>query len=472
MAQFIEYLVETGIITEKSYISTNNMMFQLSDYLKNLTASDSFDMANRIYDNWKLKQKRKQNPQCLIRLIAKMTYAKPFKILNSYSDSQKILSSIQQLNITQKSSCQVEYQSSVNKSKLSQMGLNDTCERLYQDGISQKVKKEYFEQEKYKQDLRECTFKPQINSDNLGSNDTEVFDRLYKTQLACKNNFSETKQKQEVSQCTFTPCINKQQSVSNYQPIEQIFDRLYQESINRNNMKLSLVPTSEEKEFQQCTFKPQISFRQLDRSGEDIFVRLHNESAEKQQIKVFQKIESEEKQLENCTFKPKINTHSNFSPSSQPAFDRLYMLSSKSRQVGQDESQKRQKTNPKIKENNSVGNNESLYERMKNHVNKRKRTLNLIQQEYDKELTFKPNINLRQGNLQNRLESRNQSISSVKSETKLKQHLNTSQTQQTRMCNTRKSLQDKENDNQTFFTETAHFKKDFQQRQSVQDLKI
>lgn len=31
------------------------MMFELSDYLKNLTASDSFDMANRIYDSWKLK---------------------------------------------------------------------------------------------------------------------------------------------------------------------------------------------------------------------------------------------------------------------------------------------------------------------------------------------------------------------------------------------------------------------------------
>ncbi|CAD8178326.1 unnamed protein product [Paramecium pentaurelia] len=466
MAKFIDYLVDTGIITNNQQISTNNMMFQLSDYLKNLTASDSFDMANRIYDCWKLKLKQKQNPTSLIKILTKLALQKPFRILNS----QKILNSPQQLRNSQKSLSQqqLQYQSPVDKFKLSQMGFNDTCERLYQDGIAQKVKKEQFEQEKCKQELRDCTFKPQISAERLGNNDTEVFDRLYKSQLACKNDFSEVKQKQEIVQCTFTPQINKQSSISNYQPIEQIFDRLYQESINRNNMKLSLAPTREERELQQCSFRPQISQRQLNRSGDDIFVRLHNESAEKQQIKAFQKLESETKELESCTFKPKINTHTNFSPSSQPAFDRLYMLSSKSKQTGLDDSQKRQKTNPK-----NIGTNESLYERMKNHVNKRKRTLNLIQQEYDKELTFKPNLNLRQGNLQSRLESRNQSVISVKSETKIRQNLNqSSQLSSIKLQNTRKSQQDKENDNLTMFTETAHFKNDQKQKNSILDLKL
>ncbi|CAD8184077.1 unnamed protein product [Paramecium octaurelia] len=463
MAKFIDYLVDTGIIANNKQISTNNMMFELSDYLKNLTASDSFDMANRIYDCWKLKLKQKQNPTCLVKIITKIALGKPFRILNS----QKNLSSPQQFRNQQRSLSQqqLQYQSPLDKCKLSQMGFNDTCERLYQDGIAQKVKKEQFEQEKCKQELRDCTFKPQISAEKLGTNDTEVFDRLYKSQLACKNDFSEVKQKQEIVQCTFTPQITKQQSISNYQPIEQIFERLFQESVNRNNMKLSLAPTREERELQQCTFKPQISQRQLNRSGDDIFARLHNESAEKQQIKAFQKLESETKELESCTFKPKINTHSNFSPSSQPAFDRLYMLSSKSKQTGLDESQKRQKTNPK-----TIGTNESLYERMKNHVNKRKRTLNLIQQEYDKELTFKPNINLRQGNLQSRLENRNQSVASVKSETKLKPNLNQSQLSSIRLYNTRKSQQDKENDNLTVLTETAHFKNDQKKKQSIQDL--
>jgi hypothetical protein len=54
MTLFIDYLVEIGIIVSNRTISTNNVLFSLSDYLKNLSASDSFDMAIRIYDSWKL----------------------------------------------------------------------------------------------------------------------------------------------------------------------------------------------------------------------------------------------------------------------------------------------------------------------------------------------------------------------------------------------------------------------------------
>lgn len=54
MTLFIDYLVDIGIIVNKHSISSNNVLFSLSDYLKNLSASDSFDMAIRLFDNWKL----------------------------------------------------------------------------------------------------------------------------------------------------------------------------------------------------------------------------------------------------------------------------------------------------------------------------------------------------------------------------------------------------------------------------------
>lgn len=54
MPLFIDYLVDLGIIVNKYSISNNNILFSLSDYLKNLSASDSFDMALRLYDSWKL----------------------------------------------------------------------------------------------------------------------------------------------------------------------------------------------------------------------------------------------------------------------------------------------------------------------------------------------------------------------------------------------------------------------------------
>lgn len=54
MTLFIDYLVDIGIIVNKLSISSNNVLFSLSDYLKNLSASDSFDMAIRLFDCWKL----------------------------------------------------------------------------------------------------------------------------------------------------------------------------------------------------------------------------------------------------------------------------------------------------------------------------------------------------------------------------------------------------------------------------------
>ncbi|CAD8184052.1 unnamed protein product [Paramecium pentaurelia] len=458
MPLFIDYLVDIGIIVNKYSISSNNILFSLSDYLKNLSASDSFDMALRLYDSWKLQQTKKKNPGNLIKILSKIAVRKPFKMLQSYQKSTKMQFSPNKIRNSQKSTIseQQSYQSPINKKALSQMGFNDTCERLYMDGIIQKVKKGQYEQEKQQLELKECTFKPQVNVDTLRQNEIEVFDRLYKTQLISKNDFSEIKQKQEISQCTFTPSINKQESISNFQTLENkqqqpIFDRLFQESISRSNLKQSYVPVREQKELQ------------------EFFKRLHNESAEKQQVQAFQRLDKETKQLEQCTFKPKINTNFNFSPNQQPAFDRLYMLSTKSKKNLFDDSQQKQNNN-KTKDQSSIQNNESLYERMKNHVDKKKRHIYHIKQEVDKELTFKPNINMRsQNNIQSKQTNKYQSVQSVKSEPKLKA---TSNTLSTYVYNTRKSQQDKENSNLSMYCETAYFQEDQKLKSNILDLKL
>lgn len=81
MPLFIDYLVDIGIIVNKYSISSNNILFSLSDYLKNLSASDSFDMALRLYDSWKLQQTKKKNPGNLITMLSKIALRKPFKML-------------------------------------------------------------------------------------------------------------------------------------------------------------------------------------------------------------------------------------------------------------------------------------------------------------------------------------------------------------------------------------------------------
>ncbi|CAD8169284.1 unnamed protein product [Paramecium octaurelia] len=475
MPLFIDYLVDIGIIVNKYSISNNNILFSLSDYLKNLSASDSFDMALRLYDSWKMQQTQRKNPANLLNILTKIALRKPFKTLKSYQKCTKIQFSPNKIRNSQKSTIseQQSYQSPINKKALSQMGLNDTCERLYMDGIIQKVKKGQYEQEKQQLELKECTFKPQVNVEAIRKNEIEVFDRLYKTQLISKNDFSEIKQKQEISQCTFTPSINKQESISNFQTVDNkqqpIFDRLFQESISRSNLKQSYAPVREQKELQECTFKPQISHRQINRSGDDIFKRLHNESAEKQQVQAFQRLDKETKELEQCTFKPKINTTLNFSPNQQPAFDRLYMLSTKSKKNLFDDSQQKQAIN-KTKDQSSIQNNESLYERMKSHVDKKKRHIYHIKQEVDKDLTFKPNINMRsQNNIQSKQTHKHQSIVSVKSEPKLKATANTLSTY---VYNTRKSQQDKENSNLSMYCETAYFQEDQKLKSNILDLKL
>ncbi|CAD8104442.1 unnamed protein product [Paramecium sonneborni] len=477
MPLFIDYLVDIGVIVNKYSIQTNNILFSLSDYLKNLSASDSFDMALRLYDGWKLEQTKKKNPGNLLEIINKIALRQPFKLLQQSQKRNKIQFSPNKIENSQKSPCnkQQSYQSPINKKSFNYMGLNDTCERLYMEGIVQKVKKEQYEQEKQQLELKDCTFKPQVNVENIRNKEIEVFDRLYRTQLVSKNDFSEIKQKQEISQCTFTPSINKQEQISNFLPLDnkqtaqtQIFDRLFQESIQRSNLKSSYAPYREQKQLQECTFKPQISNRQLNRSGDDIFKRLHNESVEKQQIQAFQKLDKESKELEQCTFKPKINTNCNFSPNVQPAFDRLYMLSTKSKKTLFDDSQQKPTIN-KTKDQSSIQNNESLFERMKSHVDKKKRNIYQIKQEVDKELTFKPNINVRsQNNIQSKQSYKHQSIFSVKSEPKLKPTANTLSTY---VYNTRKSQQDKENSNLSMYCETAYFQEDQKLKPNILDFK-
>lgn len=51
MSSFIEYLNGIGIIT-RDFKCSQNIIFTLSDYFKNLTPSDAYDLAVRIYDKY------------------------------------------------------------------------------------------------------------------------------------------------------------------------------------------------------------------------------------------------------------------------------------------------------------------------------------------------------------------------------------------------------------------------------------
>ncbi|KAM3146442.1 hypothetical protein pb186bvf_001411 [Paramecium bursaria] len=429
---FEDYLIQIGLIPRK-HILGQNVIFSLSDYLKNLSTSDAYDMSVRIYDNWKngsTKQQKLKGLQKLQEIQTKWAF-------------KRIKQQRQKIVIKQKN----QSPSPPKKDYYLKQGLSETCERLYQDGLALKVKREQITQDRVKDELKACTFKPQVTL-QVSTPDTKVFDRLYKTQLIGKFDYSDYKEQAEMKSCTFTPNIYTKEIT---QPSPAIFDRLYKEHEVRSAIKESFTPIRERNEMLGCTFKPCISEKaqnaRRNESSENYIKSLQKNYKQMH----FKRMERENEEINKCTFKPSIN-HTSSSPNSLPAFERLYQ---QRRNTPQQETSVKKKNFQQ--QSSRQSDQETLYERMKKYVNDRKRKIDQMKKDIDSQCTFQPRINqrLQSNQAENRSISMKRNLSSQSTKSDRKHSKNTISTF---IFNTRKSQQDCEKENSlSMYCETAYF---------------
>ncbi|CAD8092920.1 unnamed protein product [Paramecium primaurelia] len=214
---------------------------------------------------------------------------------------------------------------------------------LYDQYIQKEENKILKSQKIIEEQLKECTFQPQIlkKSQQLDTN-IPVHDRLAKfgTDQRLKQQISsEIKNKNDLKQCTFKPQVNHKVSKT----LEgDPFSRLYLNALSQRQSK----PQSQEKIY---SHKPQLISQppqqQLGYLTIPVEQRLYNNFFDQQQQLVQQQEIEKLAELEECTFTPIINQYASISngiDNKSKVFERLYNKSAT------------QKSNSEIKEQTQI----------------------------------------------------------------------------------------------------------------------
>ncbi|CAD8117700.1 unnamed protein product [Paramecium sonneborni] len=297
--EFIEYcriigILEKDQIFESTFDDLGQILFM---HLVTLNKQSLIDLSNRISQIWLMKQ----------------NISKPIP----YHNNSK------QLTTRSKHS-----QSTPQDSKSLQSTNNQSTVYLYDQYINKEEKKIVQSQKVIEDQLKECTFQPQISKKSQQLDTTApVYERLSKFgyDQRMKHQISmEIKTKSELKQCTFRPQVN--QSISKTSEGDP-FSRLYQNALSQRQQK----PISQEKIY---PFKPQLISQPIEQQeylSIPVEDRLYNHFFDQQQQLVQLQQNESQAQLDECTFTPNINQYASHQQGSEQkikVFERLYNKSS------------------------------------------------------------------------------------------------------------------------------------------------
>lgn len=140
--------------------------------------------------------------------------------------------------------------------------VSETSKRLF-DAKDQQRKIKEREEERLKNEMRECTFAPKTNITRQVKSKIkykEVGERLYKSAEKIKETKEKLKKKIEKENketYTFKPRVNPHKSISSQSKDKKVFDRLA--SSNKRDRLRKLEMQKAENELKNCTFAPSLS---------------------------------------------------------------------------------------------------------------------------------------------------------------------------------------------------------------------
>ncbi|CAD8130581.1 unnamed protein product [Paramecium sonneborni] len=169
----------------------------------------------------------------------------------------------------------------LNYKKEQKLELNSPAHiRLNNYAIDSKIKLQIVQELNQKQELKDCTFKPSINTKSIGRNQSaeNPFDRLYQNALTQRNN---TPKNNEDSQFTYRPqLISSPMKLQQFEGIS-VEDRLYNHHFEKINNVALKQEELQQMELEQCTFTPAINHQGNVKQNEKVFERLYNHSSVK-----------------------------------------------------------------------------------------------------------------------------------------------------------------------------------------------
>ncbi|CAD8118250.1 unnamed protein product [Paramecium sonneborni] len=298
--EFIEYCSIIGILEkdqnfEQIHDDLGQMLFM---HLVTLNRQSLIELSNRISQIWLMNQN-------ITKPIVTSNSAKQFTTRSKHS------------------------QSTPQESKSMQSSNNQSTCYLYDQYINKEEKKIEQSQKVIENQLKECTFKPQI-SKKSHQLDTmaPVYERLSKfgNDQRMKYQISmDIKTKSELKQCTFRPQVNHNSSLKTLE--SDPFSRLYQNALSQRQSK----PIIQEKIY---PFKPQLISQPIEQQeylSIPVEDRLYNHFFDQQQQLVLLQQNESQAQLDDCTFIPNINQYTSHQQGSEQkikVFERLYNKSS------------------------------------------------------------------------------------------------------------------------------------------------
>jgi hypothetical protein len=117
-----------------------------------------------------------------------------------------------------------------------------------------KEKFEKIKQEMHEKLEKECTFHPSINYDFI-PNQIESRENLFSRLSIPKMIFEQDREKEEIDKCTFKPHINESRSKSR----EEVSNRLYKLATDMKEKRERLMKENEVKKLNSCKFQPTIN---------------------------------------------------------------------------------------------------------------------------------------------------------------------------------------------------------------------
>ena len=348
---FSKFLQEHSIFSKKQSdtfsLDTLNIndesqsIFHLADFFKALTPSDSYDLALRLFLVWKhrpnITQNSTNNVDKFVRCLDKLRKKRVKEFINTLKiliKSQDLEVQIQEATFRDTEGFNSQFletnPDTMNNStkNFTNKSMQQIHERLYSTATSIRHTKFHNEERKILQELKGCTFKPELNKSELIQNkvienNLPVFERLLvdKKKEILKEN--ETKKAEnEMKGCTFHPKtenspLKLKNSFMNQSNVpENTFERLHKESTLKKQIKIENEIKKQELEVEGCTFQPQLLAIENSISGTKSFEdgllvteriqRLYNLHFQKQRDLIKKKVESDENEFKKYAFKPEI----------------------------------------------------------------------------------------------------------------------------------------------------------------------
>eukprot|EP00347_Sterkiella_histriomuscorum_P011834 403370925 len=374
-------------------------IFTLADFLKSLTANEYYDISQKFYNQW-AQQESKAHIDSLIKAVkikekvlqkdlqtAFYQWKQNYQFAQILEENEKLREYIYQISkenemiqnekqilelqtkkrnqislnqiqplrqsrVRQTSNCDTNRSNNnTNRSQTRQLAQsvmhgafssNDNLpihERLHKEAYKKTQKQVINDVIKQHDELKDCTFKPVLSSQNsnvgIFSNqvttpssqstrrtmhtnfsqqntqqreDPFLFDRLSKSTKKFNPELLQLqKEQEEMKDCTFKPETNykskqiaEQRNCTDYVDKEQFFDRLYKEAENKEKFKKSLQQIKEQAEVNQCTFQPELLNSQRNNS---IILSARKDSAEKPTVDAFSRLHQEHEQKQRSLIK-------------------------------------------------------------------------------------------------------------------------------------------------------------------------